>query len=108
MIESSQKIKSFLTFPGTAEEAVNFYVSLFPGAKILEMTRFVEGQFGEVGKVLNATFELKGSSSWPWIWIGPVWWILAGRYRCRWIAWTSRSSTPCSPAWRKGHGHDGA
>jgi len=60
MIESSQKIKSFLTFPGTAEEAVNFYVSLFPGAKILEMTRFVEGQFGEVGKVLNATFELKG------------------------------------------------
>lgn len=61
MIESSQKIKSFLTFPGTAEEAVNFYVSLFPGAKILEMTRFVEGQFGEVGKVLNATFELKGA-----------------------------------------------
>lgn len=60
MIESSQKIKTFLTFPGTAEEAVNFYVSLFLGGKLLEMTMFTEGQGGEVGKVLNATFELKG------------------------------------------------
>ncbi|MDD3654645.1 MAG: VOC family protein [Desulfotomaculaceae bacterium] len=60
MIESSQKIKTFLTFPGTAEEAVNFYLSLFPGSKLLEMTRFGKDQFGEEGKVLNATFELKG------------------------------------------------
>ncbi|MEQ8236428.1 MAG: VOC family protein [Syntrophomonadaceae bacterium] len=60
MIESSQKIKTFLTFPGTAEEAVNFYLSLFTESKMLELTRFDKDQFGEEGKILNATFELKG------------------------------------------------
>jgi len=60
MIESAQRIKTFLTFPGTAEAAVDFYLSLFPGSKMLEMTKFGPDQFGELGKVLNATFELKG------------------------------------------------
>ena len=61
MSSVSQKMITFLTFPGNAEEAMNFYVSLFPGAKILELTRFTEkDEHGESGKVLNGLFELKG------------------------------------------------
>jgi predicted 3-demethylubiquinone-9 3-methyltransferase (glyoxalase superfamily) len=50
----------FLTFPGTAEEAVNFYLSVFPNSKIIEMTRIESPEQGEVGKVLNLDFELDG------------------------------------------------
>lgn len=50
----------FLTFPGTAETAVNFYVAIFPNSKINEITRIENPEHGEVGKVLNLDFELDG------------------------------------------------
>lgn len=50
----------FLTFPGTAEEAVNFYVSVFPNSRINEITRIENPDHGVVGKVLNLDFELDG------------------------------------------------
>ena len=67
-----QKITPFLWFDNQAEEAVNFYVSLFNGSphkggesKIISITRYEEGK--EVpgademlGKVLTAIFELNG------------------------------------------------
>ena len=58
MSHSKQKIITFLTFSGNAEEAMNFYVSLFPNSRILGLTLISKVDRGEVGKVLNGTFEL--------------------------------------------------
>src|SRR5947209_18711594 len=54
-------VRPCITFKDRAEEAVNFYVSLFPNSKILSIAR-VETDGGPIpkGKVLNATFELDG------------------------------------------------
>lgn len=63
MMEQKNKLSTFLTFKGNAEEAMNFYVSLFPNeAKIHSLVKFEEGQNGPLGKVLNGTFEIKGHS----------------------------------------------
>jgi len=59
MSNSNQKITTFLTFPGNAEEAMNFYISVFPNSRILQLTLISKDNRGEVGKVLNGTFELK-------------------------------------------------
>jgi predicted 3-demethylubiquinone-9 3-methyltransferase (glyoxalase superfamily) len=49
-----------LTFSDRAEEAVKFYVSVFPNSKVLSMTRSEsEGPIPK-GKLLNAAFELDG------------------------------------------------
>jgi predicted 3-demethylubiquinone-9 3-methyltransferase (glyoxalase superfamily) len=48
-----QKITPFLWFDSQAEEAMNFYVSIFKNAKVLNVNR-VNGQ------VLTVTFELEG------------------------------------------------
>lgn len=53
-----QKITTFLMFEGKAEEAMNFYVSLFPNSKIVNMTRYEKEGPGKAGKV--ATFTLNG------------------------------------------------
>jgi len=60
-----QKITPFLWFDDKAEEAVNFYVSLFKNSKIVSMKRYPEGPLegpmkGMEGKVLTAVFELEG------------------------------------------------
>lgn len=63
MFENTKLLSTFLTFKGNAEEAMNFYVSLFPNeAKIHSVVKFEEGQNGPVGKILNATVEIKGHS----------------------------------------------
>ena len=55
-----QKITPFLWFNDNAEEAVNFYVSIFRNSKILSMSRYPEGTPGPAGKVMTATFQLEG------------------------------------------------
>ena len=57
----SNSVRPCLTFVDRTEEAVKFYVSVFPNSKIIEITR-VEIDGGPIpkGKVLNATFELDG------------------------------------------------
>jgi len=55
-----QKITPFLWFDGKAEEAMNFYVSIFRNAKILNVTRRGEAGPGSNGTVMSATFELDG------------------------------------------------
>lgn len=60
MKDSNKGITTFLTFPGNAEEAINFYVSVFPNSEILELSRYEEGMPGPVGKVINGYFKLKG------------------------------------------------
>jgi predicted 3-demethylubiquinone-9 3-methyltransferase (glyoxalase superfamily) len=55
-----QSVRPCLTFKEGAEEAVNFYVSLFPNSKVLSLMR-AEG-IGTIpdGSLLHATFELDG------------------------------------------------
>jgi predicted 3-demethylubiquinone-9 3-methyltransferase (glyoxalase superfamily) len=55
-----QKITPFLWFDGKAEEAMNFYVSIFKNAKIVGVTRYGEAGPGPKGTVMTAKFELDG------------------------------------------------
>ena len=55
-----QKISPFLWFDGNAEEAVNFYVSIFKDSKILNLSRYGEAGPGPKGTVMSATFQLHG------------------------------------------------
>jgi len=55
-----QKITPFLWFNNNAEEAVNFYISIFKNSKIVNMSRYGEAGPGPKGTVMSATFELNG------------------------------------------------
>jgi predicted 3-demethylubiquinone-9 3-methyltransferase (glyoxalase superfamily) len=54
-----QKIQTYLWFDNNAEEAVNFYVSVFKDGKIDSVTRWPKGQPQE-GQVLVMQFTLFG------------------------------------------------
>lgn len=53
---SHQKISPFLVFNGNAEEAMNFYISIFDDAKIESLIH------QENGYVMHATFTLDGQT----------------------------------------------
>ncbi len=55
-----QKITPFLWFDGKAEEAMNFYVSIFKNSKIVSVTRYGDAGPGPTGTVMTATFQLDG------------------------------------------------
>jgi predicted 3-demethylubiquinone-9 3-methyltransferase (glyoxalase superfamily) len=55
-----QKITPFLWFDGKAEEAMNFYVSIFKNSKIVSATRYGEAGPGPKGTVMTVKFELDG------------------------------------------------
>lgn len=55
-----QKITPFLWFDHEAEEAMNFYVSIFKNAKIISLTRYGKGGPGPAGEVMTGTFQLEG------------------------------------------------
>ena len=55
-----QKITPFLWFDDKAEEAMNFYVSIFKNSKIERVTRCGDAGPGPKGTVLTATFQLDG------------------------------------------------
>lgn len=55
-----QKITPFLWFDGNAEEAMNFYTSVFKNSKIGSVSRYGEAGPGKPGSVLTASFELEG------------------------------------------------
>jgi predicted 3-demethylubiquinone-9 3-methyltransferase (glyoxalase superfamily) len=50
-----KKITPFLWFNGQAEEAMNFYISIFKNSKIVSLHRMGEG-----GPVTSGTFQLDG------------------------------------------------
>ncbi len=56
------KISPFLWFDNQAEEAVNFYVSVFKNAKIGKIVRYGDAGPGPKGSVMTAAFELEGQS----------------------------------------------
>jgi predicted 3-demethylubiquinone-9 3-methyltransferase (glyoxalase superfamily) len=55
-----QKITPFLWFDGNAEEAVNFYTSVFKDSKIGSMARYPEGSPGPAGQLMTANFTING------------------------------------------------
>jgi predicted 3-demethylubiquinone-9 3-methyltransferase (glyoxalase superfamily) len=55
-----QKITPFLWFDDKAEEAANFYVSIFKNSKIGRVSRYGEGGPGPKGSVMSVTFTLDG------------------------------------------------
>ncbi len=55
-----QKITPFLWFNDQAEEAMNFYVSLFRNSKITMLRRYGEEGPGPKGTVMTGTFQLEG------------------------------------------------
>jgi predicted 3-demethylubiquinone-9 3-methyltransferase (glyoxalase superfamily) len=55
-----QKITPFLWFDNKAEEAMNFYVSVFKNSKVVGVSRYGDAGPGPKGSVMTATFELEG------------------------------------------------
>jgi predicted 3-demethylubiquinone-9 3-methyltransferase (glyoxalase superfamily) len=55
-----QKIVTFLWFDKQAEEAVNYYVSIFKNAKLDAIVRYGDAGPGPKGDVLLVTFTLEG------------------------------------------------
>ena len=55
-----QKITPFLWFDTQAEEAANFYVSIFKNSRINSVSRYGEGSPGPKGTVMSVTFQLEG------------------------------------------------
>lgn len=57
-----QKITPCLWFDGRAEEAANFYVSIFKNSKISKIAYYGDAGPGQKGSVLTVAFELDGQS----------------------------------------------
>jgi len=55
-----QKIVTFLWFDHQAEEAANFYVSLFKNSKIVNVSRYGDAGPGPKGSAMVVVFELDG------------------------------------------------
>ena len=55
-----QKIVPFLWFVDNAEEAMNFYVSVFKDAEVTQVTHYSDDVPGPKGKVMSANFTLRG------------------------------------------------
>ncbi len=55
-----QQITTFLGCDSNAEEAINFYCSIFPDAKLLSETRCGEAGPAPKGSLLTASFQLAG------------------------------------------------
>lgn len=55
-----QRITTFLWFDNNAEEAVNFYTSIFKDSKIKKVTRYGKAGPGPEGSLMTASFQLEG------------------------------------------------
>ena len=55
-----QKITPFLWFDGKAEEAMNFYVSIFKNSKVGRISRYGDSGPGYKGTVMSVSFQLEG------------------------------------------------
>lgn len=55
-----QKITPFLWFDGQAEEAMNFYTSIFRNSKVGAVSRYGDAGPGPKGQVMTASFQLEG------------------------------------------------
>jgi predicted 3-demethylubiquinone-9 3-methyltransferase (glyoxalase superfamily) len=55
-----QKITPFLWFDDQAEEAMNFYISIFKTSKVVSVSRYGEAGPGPKGTVMSVQFQLEG------------------------------------------------
>ena len=55
-----QKIAPCLWFDGKAEEAMNFYTSIFKNSKVSNVACYGDAGPGPKGSVMTATFEIEG------------------------------------------------
>jgi predicted 3-demethylubiquinone-9 3-methyltransferase (glyoxalase superfamily) len=55
-----QKITPFLWYDHQAEEAANFYVSIFENSKIVSTTNYGDAGPGPKGSVMSVIFQLEG------------------------------------------------
>src|SRR5262245_50705568 len=55
-----QKITTFLWFNDNAEEAINFYTSIFKNSRIIDVTRYGDAGPGPKGSFMTGTFQLEG------------------------------------------------
>lgn len=55
-----KKITTFLTYDDQAEEAINFYVSVFQDSRILSTSRYGKAGPGAEAAFMTGTFELAG------------------------------------------------
>lgn len=55
-----QKITPFLWFNDKAEEATNFYVSIFKNSKVVSVRRFSGAGPGPKGAVMSTIFQIEG------------------------------------------------
>ena len=53
-----EQVRPFLMFGGRAEEEMTLYVSLFPGAEVLEVARYGPGSPGKEGTLLKGRFRV--------------------------------------------------
>jgi predicted 3-demethylubiquinone-9 3-methyltransferase (glyoxalase superfamily) len=56
----AKQVTPFLMFEGRAEEAMDFYVSLFPDSEVVSIARYGPGQPGTEGSVTHAVFTVAG------------------------------------------------
>lgn len=58
----TQKISTFLWFDNNAEEAVNFYASVFKNSRILASSRYGDAGPGPKGSIMTIEFQLDGQN----------------------------------------------
>lgn len=59
-MKTTQKITPFLWFNNNAEEAMNFYISVFKDSKIVTVSRYGEAGPGPKGTVMTGIFQIHG------------------------------------------------
>ena len=57
----SHRLTTFLMFTGRAEEAMRFYVSVFPNSAIKQLEKFGPGEQGAEGTVKRGLIEVAGT-----------------------------------------------
>ena len=55
-----QKITPFLWFDGNAEEAANYYISIFKNSKMGKISRYGDAGPGPKGSAMSVTFQIEG------------------------------------------------
>jgi predicted 3-demethylubiquinone-9 3-methyltransferase (glyoxalase superfamily) len=59
-LQNAPRITPFLWFDSNAEEAVNFYLSIFKNSRRLDELRMTDNSIAPKGSVLTVAFELDG------------------------------------------------
>jgi len=55
-----QKITPFLWFNDNAEDAINFYTSIFKNSRVISLSRYGEGAPVPSGTLMSGTFQIEG------------------------------------------------